>query len=74
MIAVPTPVLVGAMVAGTAIIYGFGTVGFAVIQYDPWYASLWQAFVVSSLAFVPVEAVKIAAAVGIVKNDAIAAA
>ena len=72
--AVPTPVLVGAMVAGTAIIYGFGTVGFAVIQYDPWYASLWQAFAVSSLAFVPVEAVKIAAAVGIVKNDAIAAA
>lgn len=69
-----TPTLVGAMVLGTAIIYVLGTVGFAVIQYDPWYTSLGRAFVVSSLPFIPVEAVKIAAAVGIVKSDAIAAA
>lgn len=69
-----TPTLVGAMVLGTAIIYALGTVGFAAIQYDPWYASLGRAFVVSSLPFIPVEAIKIAAAVGIVKSDAIAAA
>jgi biotin transport system substrate-specific component len=62
--------LVGAMVAGTVVIYALGTVGFAVVQN----VGLGEAFVVSAVAFVPFEAVKIAAAVGIVRSDAAAAA
>jgi biotin transport system substrate-specific component len=61
--------LVGAMVAGTAVIYAAGTVGFAFVQN----VGLWTAFLTAAAAFVPVEAVKIAAAVGIVHSDAIAA-
>ncbi|MGM0590819.1 MAG: biotin transporter BioY [Halobacteriota archaeon] len=62
--------LVGAMVVGAVVIYALGTVGFAVVQN----VGLVDAFVVSALAFAPFEAVKIAAAVGIVRSDAIAAA
>ncbi|MGM0606683.1 MAG: biotin transporter BioY [Halobacteriota archaeon] len=62
--------LVGAMILGTIVIYAIGTFGFAVVQQ----VSVLDAFVVSAAAFVPFEAVKIAAAVGIVKSDAIAAA
>lgn len=62
-------VLVGAMVAATVVIYALGTVGFALVQN----VGLVDAFVVSALAFVPWEAVKIAAAVGIVRSDAVAA-
>lgn len=62
--------LVGGMVAGTVVIYALGTVGFAVVQS----VGLAEAFVVSAAAFVPFEAVKIAAAVGIVRSDAAAAA
>ncbi|MFW6382496.1 MAG: biotin transporter BioY [Haloferacaceae archaeon] len=58
--------LVGGMVAGTVVIYALGTVGFAVVQ-D---VGLIEAFTVSAVAFVPFEAVKIAAAVGIVRSDA----
>jgi biotin transport system substrate-specific component len=58
------------MVLGTVVIYALGTVGFALVQ-D---VGLVEAFVVSALAFVPFEAVKIAAAVGIVRSDAVAAA
>jgi biotin transport system substrate-specific component len=61
--------LVGGMVAGTVVIYALGTVGFAVVQS----VGLVEAFVVSALAFVPFEAVKIAAAVGVVRSDAAAA-
>jgi biotin transport system substrate-specific component len=61
--------LVAGMTAGTAIIYAFGTVGFAYVQ-D---VGLYEAFLVASVAFVPVEALKMAAAVGIVRSDAIAA-
>lgn len=61
--------LVGAMVAGTVVIYAAGTVGFALVQN----VGLWTAFLTAAAAFVPVEAVKIAAAVGIVHSDAIAA-
>jgi len=67
--AVGVPLLVGAMVAGTVVIYAMGTVGFAVIQ-D---LGLVEAFTVSALAFVPFEAVKIAAVVGILRRDTIAA-
>jgi len=62
--------LVGGMVAGTVVIYAFGTVGFAAVQS----VSLAEAFVASAVAFVPFEAVKIAAAVGIVRSDAATAA
>src|SRR6056297_3597562 len=58
--AVGVPLLVGAMVAGTLVIYTMGTVGFAVIQN----LGLVESFTVSALAFVPFEAVKIAAVVG----------
>jgi biotin transport system substrate-specific component len=64
------PTLVGAMVLGTVVIYAMGTVGFAVVQ-D---VSLTRAFLASAVAFVPFEAVKIAAAIGIVRSDALAAA
>jgi len=62
--------LVAGMVAGTVVIYALGTVGFALVQN----VGLVQAFAVSALAFVPFEAVKIAAAVGVVRSDAAAAA
>jgi len=66
---VGVPLLVGAMVAGTVVIYTMGTVGFAVIQN----LGLVESFTVSALAFVPFEAVKIAAVVGILRRDSIAA-
>jgi biotin transport system substrate-specific component len=64
------PLLVGAMVVGTAVIYALGTVGFAVVQN----VSLVDAFMLAAAAFVPLEAIKIAAAVGILRSDAISAA
>ena len=67
---VRTARLVAGMVAGTVVIYALGTVGFALVQN----VGLIQAFTVSAVAFVPFEAVKIAAAVGIVRSDAAAAA
>ncbi|WP_049986691.1 biotin transporter BioY [Halobellus rufus] len=67
---VGTARLVAGMLAGTVVIYALGTVGFALVQN----VGLTQAFAVSALAFVPFEAVKIAAAVGIVRSDAAAAA
>jgi biotin transport system substrate-specific component len=68
--AVRTVRLVAGMIAGTIVIYAFGTVGFAVVQN----VGLAEAFAVSAVAFVPFEAVKIAAAVGVVRSDAAAAA
>ena len=62
--------LVGAMLVGTVIIYAMGTAGFAVVQS----VGFTEAFIVSALAFIPFEAVKVAAAVGILRSDAIAAA
>lgn len=61
--------LVVAMVAGTVVVYGLGTVGFALVQ-D---VGLVEAFTLSALPFVPFEALKIAAAVGIVRSDAVRA-
>lgn len=67
---VRTARLVAGMTAGTVVIYALGTVGFAVVQN----VGLIEAFTVSAVAFVPFEAVKMAAAVGIVRSDAAAAA
>ncbi|WP_134671215.1 biotin transporter BioY [Halorussus marinus] len=61
--------LVGAMVVGTAIIYAFGTVGLSVVLG----LSLREAFLAGAVAFIPAEAFKIAAAIGIVRSDQIAA-
>lgn len=61
--------LVGGMVAATIVIYAIGTFGFAFVN-D---VGVVRAFVLSSMPFVPFEALKIAAAVGIVRNDAIRA-
>jgi biotin transport system substrate-specific component len=63
------PVLVGAMVFGTVIIYALGIAGLMVILgLGP-----VEAFMAGAAAFIPAEAFKIAAAVGIVRSDAIAA-
>ncbi|GAB7092779.1 biotin transporter BioY [Halorubrum luteum] len=61
--------LVGAMVAGTAVVYAFGVVGMALVLE----LTLPEAFVQGAAVFLPAEAAKIAAAVGIVRSDAIAA-
>ncbi|MFC4357009.1 biotin transporter BioY [Halobium salinum] len=61
--------LVAAMVAGTVVIYTLGILGF-------WYVGdvgIVTAVVGAAVAFVPVEALKIAAAVGIVRSEAVAA-
>jgi biotin transport system substrate-specific component len=61
--------LVGAMVAGTVVVYALGIVGFHLVS-D---VGLREAVVGAAAAFVPVEAVKIAAAVGVVRSDAVTA-
>ena len=63
------PRLVGAMLAGTAVIYAFGVVGMAVVL-D---LTLTEAFLTGAAAFLPFEAAKIAAVVGVVRSDAITA-
>jgi len=68
--AVSLPTLVGAMVLGTAIIYALGVTGLVlVLSLGP-----VEAVTVGAAAFLPAEALKIAAAVGIVRSDAVAAA
>lgn len=62
--------LVIAMVAGTVVVYGSGTVVMAAVLG----LTLGEAFLLGAAAFVPFEAVKIAAAVGIVHSDRLAAA
>jgi biotin transport system substrate-specific component len=61
--------LVGAMVAGTAVIYAFGVVGLSLVLG----MTLEKAFVAGAVAFLPAEAFKIAAALGVVRSDQIAA-
>jgi len=63
------PRLVGAMVAGTVVIYAFGVVGFAIVL-D---MTLKKAFLTAAVAFIPAEAFKMAAAIGVVRSDQIAA-
>jgi len=66
---VGVPRLVGAMVAGTVVIYAFGVAGMAVVLG----LTPAEAFLTGALAFIPFEGVKMAAAVGVVRSDAIAA-
>ena len=61
--------LAGAMVAGTAVIYALGVAGMALVLE----LTLTEAFLTGALAFIPFEGVKMAAAIGIVRSDAIAA-
>ncbi|QCJ47004.1 biotin transporter BioY [Haloprofundus sp. MHR1] len=65
-----TSLLVGAMVAGTVVVYAFGMVGLMLTLG----VGVGEAFAVGAAAFLPAEALKIAAAVGIVRSDAVAAA
>jgi biotin transport system substrate-specific component len=61
--------LVGSMVLGTAIIYGIGVAGLMlVLGLGP-----VEAFLAGAASFVPAEAFKVAAAVGIVRSDAVVA-
>ena len=61
--------LVGAMLLGTAIIYAMGVAGLTIVLgLGP-----VEAFLAGAASFVPAEAFKIAAAVGIVRSDAVAA-
>ncbi|WP_336035919.1 biotin transporter BioY [Halobacterium yunchengense] len=62
--------LVAGMVAATAVVYAGGTVGYAVAN-D---VTLSEAFAVAAVAFVPAEAFKIAAAVGITRTQDLGAA
>jgi biotin transport system substrate-specific component len=62
------PLLGGAMVGGTAIIYAMGIVGLMIaLGLGP-----VEAFVSGAAVFLPAEAVKIVAAVGIVRSDDLA--
>ncbi|SDE99515.1 biotin transport system substrate-specific component [Halorubrum xinjiangense] len=67
--AVSAPVLVGAMAAGTVVVYAMGVVGL----YLTLELTLVEAFVQGAVVFLPAEGAKMAAAVGIVRSDAIAA-
>ncbi|SFL26497.1 biotin transport system substrate-specific component [Halogranum rubrum] len=63
------PVLVAAMVVGTVIIYALGIAGLMAVLG----LGFVEAFTAGAAVFLPAEAFKIAAAVGIVRSDAIAA-
>lgn len=64
------PTLVGAMALGTVVIYALGVAGLAyVLSLGP-----VEAVTVGAAAFLPAEALKVVAAVGIVRSDAVAAA
>lgn len=62
------PTLVGAMAAGTGIIYALGIVGL-IGGLD---LGLAEAFITGAVVFLPAEALKIAAAVGIVRSEELA--
>ncbi|MFC7136962.1 biotin transporter BioY [Halobaculum litoreum] len=61
--------LVGAMAAATLVVYAFGTAGYALVN-D---VSLATAVLVAAVPFVPAEAIKAAAAVAVVRSDAVVA-
>jgi biotin transport system substrate-specific component len=67
---VSLPRLVGGMVASTAVIYALGIL----VYWQSLDVGLVEATVGAAVVFVPVEALKIAAAVGIVRSDGITAA
>ncbi|ELZ36856.1 MULTISPECIES: biotin transporter BioY [Halorubrum] len=68
--AVRLPTLLAATVVGTLVIYALGVVGL-VLSLD---LALGEAVFQGAVVFLPAEAAKIAAAVGIVRSDAITAA
>jgi biotin transport system substrate-specific component len=61
--------LVGAMVLGIVLIYTFGIAGLMIVQN----LGTTEAFLAGAIAFLPAEALKIAAAVGIVRSNTIVA-
>ena len=61
--------LVGAMAAGVVVIYAFGVVGLMIVLS----LAPWEAFVMGALVFLPAEAAKMAAALGILRADRLAA-
>jgi len=65
---IPVWRLVAGMVAGTVVIYALGMAGLMVVVGY----SLPKAFAVGAVAFIPAEAVKTVAAIGIVRSDALA--
>lgn len=67
---VSVPRLVAAMLAGTAVVYAGGTLGYAIVAN----VGLSRAFLVAAVAFVPAEAFKIVAAVGITRTEDLGAA
>ncbi|GAB3414617.1 biotin transporter BioY [Haloparvum alkalitolerans] len=69
--AVGLPTLVGAMVAGTVLIYAMGVLGLYYVIPE---FTLAEAVLQGAVVFVPAEGIKIAAAVGIVRSDAVTAA
>lgn len=68
---VGVPTLVGAMAAGTVLIYAMGVVGLYYVIPE---FTLAEAFLQGAVVFLPAEGIKIAAAVGIVRSNAVAAA
>lgn len=66
---VSVPRLVAAMVAGSAVIYAFGAVGFSLVQG----IGLLAAVAVVVVPFLPVAAVKVAIAVAVTRSDALVA-
>lgn len=66
---VPTTRLVGGMVLGTAVIYALGIL----VYWQVAAVGLVEAVVGAAGVFVPVEALKVAAAVGVVRSDVAAA-
>lgn len=61
--------LIGAMVVGTVVIYAFGTAGLIAVTGS----GLVEALTAAVLPFIPGEIIKMVAAVGIVRSDAIRA-
>lgn len=68
--AVGVPRMLAAMAVGVVVIYGFGVAGLMLVLG----LSLSNAVVVGALVFLPAEALKMAAAVGIVRSDRLTAA
>ncbi|MFC6826893.1 biotin transporter BioY [Halopelagius fulvigenes] len=66
---IPLPRIVAAMVAGSAVIYAVGAVGFSVVQG----IGLLAAVSAVVIPFLPVAAVKIAVAAAVTRSDAIVA-
>jgi biotin transport system substrate-specific component len=67
--AVPIPRLVAALLAGTAVVYAAGAVGYSLLQA----VGLVAAVSAVVLPFLPVAGLKVAATVAIVRSDALIA-